>query len=118
MGRATAQVTGMRVYFQMIQNINIGGRINKGIYQYTLQSSDTDALYKIAPELREKISGIPGLLDVNTDLYVTNPQMMIEVDREKAAVTASPSIRSARSCSTRSAAGRSPRSTPRATTTR
>ena len=69
----------------MIQNINIGGRINKGIYQYTLQSSDTETLYRVAPELREKVSQIPGLLDVNTDLYVTNPQMMIEVDREKAA---------------------------------
>jgi HAE1 family hydrophobic/amphiphilic exporter-1 len=79
MGRATAQVTGMRVYFQMIQNINIGGRINKGIYQYTLQSSDTERLYSIAPELREKISQVPGLL------YVTNPQVMIEVDREKTA---------------------------------
>ena len=86
MGRATAQVTGMRVYFQMIQNINIGGRINKGAYQYTLQSSDTEALYSLAPELREKISKLPGLLDVNTDLYITNPQMLIEVDREKAAV--------------------------------
>jgi HAE1 family hydrophobic/amphiphilic exporter-1 len=86
MGRATAQVTGMRVYFQMIQNINIGGRINKGIYQYTLQSSDTEALYRLAPELRDKISVIPGMLDVNTDLYITNPQVMIEVDREKAAV--------------------------------
>ena len=70
----------------MIQNINIGGRINKGEYQYTLQSSDTEALYRVAPELREKIAQLPGLLDVNTDLYVTNPQMMIEVDREKAAV--------------------------------
>ena len=86
MGRATQQVTGMRVYFQMIQNINVGGRINKGQYQYTLQSSDTEALYKRAPEMREKISLIPGLLDVNTDLYITNPQVMIEVDREKAAV--------------------------------
>jgi hydrophobic/amphiphilic exporter-1 (mainly G- bacteria), HAE1 family len=86
MGRATSQVTGMRVYFQMIQNINIGGRISKGAYQYTLQSSDSDTLYKLAPELRDKISRLPGLLDVNTDLYITNPQVMIEVDREKAAV--------------------------------
>ncbi len=41
---------------QMIQNINVGGRINKSQYQYTLQSSDTETLYKLAPELREKIS--------------------------------------------------------------
>jgi HAE1 family hydrophobic/amphiphilic exporter-1 len=70
----------------MIQNINVGGKINKSQYQYTLQSSDTEALYRIAPELRDKIAKLPGLLDVTTDLYVTNPQVMIEVDREKAAV--------------------------------
>ena len=86
MQRATDQVTGMKVYYQMIQNINIGGRISKGIYQYTLQSSDTDTLYKLAPELSEKISHLPGFLAVSTDLNVTNPQVMIDVDREKAAV--------------------------------
>ena len=58
----------------------------KSQYQYTLQSNDTDALYRIAPELRDKISKIPGLLDVTTDLYVNNPQVTIDVDREKAAV--------------------------------
>jgi HAE1 family hydrophobic/amphiphilic exporter-1 len=84
--RETSQVTGMAVFFQMIQNINVGGRINKAQYQYTLQSSDTDTLYRLAPELRDKIAKLPGLTDVNTDLYVTNPQVMIEVDREKAAV--------------------------------
>ena len=76
----------MRVFFQIIQNINIGGRMTKSEYQYTLQSSDTDALYQLAPQLSEKISHLPGLLDVTTDLYVKNPQMMVEVDREKAAV--------------------------------
>ena len=40
--RAASAVTGMTVFFQMIQNINVGGRINKSQYQYTLQSSDTD----------------------------------------------------------------------------
>ncbi|MCX7315192.1 MAG: efflux RND transporter permease subunit [Alphaproteobacteria bacterium] len=86
MRRSASQVTGMNVFYQMIQNINVGGRINKSQYQYTLQSSDTETLYKTAPELREKISKVPGLLDVTTDLYVTNPQVLIEVDREKAAV--------------------------------
>jgi hydrophobic/amphiphilic exporter-1 (mainly G- bacteria), HAE1 family len=84
--RETSGVTGMAVFFQMIQNINVGGRINKSQYQYTLQSSDTDELYRLAPELRDKIAKLPGLQDVTTDLYVTNPQVMIEVDRQKAAV--------------------------------
>jgi HAE1 family hydrophobic/amphiphilic exporter-1 len=86
MRRETSGVTGMAVFFQMIQNINVGGRINKSQYQYTLQSSDTDELYRLAPELRDKIAKLPGLQDVTTDLYVTNPQVMIEVDRQKAAV--------------------------------
>ena len=84
--RETRDVTGMAIFFQVIQNINVGGKILKSQYQYTLQSSDTTALYRIAPELRDKIAKINGLLDVTTDLYVANPQVTIDVDREKAAV--------------------------------
>jgi HAE1 family hydrophobic/amphiphilic exporter-1 len=85
--RRTANVVpGLAIYFQPIQNINLGGKLAKSQYQYTLQSNDTASLYKITPELRDKISKIPGLLDVTTDLYVTNPQVTIDVDREKAAV--------------------------------
>src|SRR6476619_5022882 len=70
----TQSVTGMAIFYQMIQNINVGGKILKSQYQYTLQSSDTDALYTLAPELRDKIATLSGLRDVTTDLYVTNPQ--------------------------------------------
>jgi len=84
--RAANVVPGMRVVFQNVQNINITGRISKAEWQYTLQSSDTEMLYKVAPELRDKIEKIEGLTDVSTDLYIKNPQMTIEIDREKAAV--------------------------------
>ncbi|HEX2366796.1 MAG TPA: efflux RND transporter permease subunit, partial [Bradyrhizobium sp.] len=84
--RAAAGVPGMKTGFRVIQNINIGGRITKGEYQYTLQSGDTEALYRIAPELRDKIAQVPGLQEVETDLYIKNPQMTVEIDREKAAV--------------------------------
>ena len=79
-------VPGIQIFFQPIQNINLGGRLNKSQYQYTLQSNDTDDLYRITPQLRDKIAQIPGLLDVTTDLYVKNPQVTVEVDREKSAV--------------------------------
>ena len=85
--RRTANVVpGMTIVFRPIQNINLGGRISKGEYQYTLTSNNTDQLYRIAPEMREKISHVAGLLDVSTDLYVKNPQVSVEVDREKAGV--------------------------------
>lgn len=84
--RATASVPGIQIFPRPIQNINIGGRISKSEYQYTLQSGDTDSLYKIAPELEKKLAGLPELRDVTTDLYIKNPQMLVDVDREKAAV--------------------------------
>ncbi len=80
------QIPGMQTFFQSIQNLSIGGRISKSQYQYVLQSGDTESLYRVAPEMRDKIAKIPGLLDVTTDLYIKNPQMTVEVDREKAAV--------------------------------
>jgi HAE1 family hydrophobic/amphiphilic exporter-1 len=80
------QVPGIQVFFQGIQNLNIGGRPSKSQYQYTLQSGDTESLYRLAPEMRDKIARVPGLLDVTTDLYIKNPQMTVDIDREKAAV--------------------------------
>jgi HAE1 family hydrophobic/amphiphilic exporter-1 len=85
--RVTANVVpGMRVYFQNVQNINITGRVAKSEYQYSLQSGDTEALFRLAPEMRDRIAKIDGLRDVNTDLYIKNPQMTVEIDRAKAAV--------------------------------
>jgi HAE1 family hydrophobic/amphiphilic exporter-1 len=80
------QVAGLQAFFQSIQNLNIGGRPSKSQYQYTLQSGDTESLYRLAPEMRDRIAKVPGLLDVTTDLYIKNPQLTVEIDREKAAV--------------------------------
>jgi HAE1 family hydrophobic/amphiphilic exporter-1 len=83
---ATAGVPGIRMFPRAIQNINIGGRISKSEYQYTLQSSDIDQLYKMAPELEQRFARLPELRDVSTDLYIKNPQLLVDIDREKAAV--------------------------------
>ncbi len=79
-------VPGVAVYFQNIQNIRVVARISKSEFQYTLQSSDTEALYRIAPELQAQVEKVEGLRDVTADLYIKNPEMVVEVDREKAAV--------------------------------
>jgi len=84
--RAVSGVPGINVFFQNVQNINLTGRITKSEYQYTIQSSDTETLYRIAPELRDKIAQVEGLWGVNTDLYITNPQVSVDIDREQAAV--------------------------------
>ncbi|WP_407170276.1 efflux RND transporter permease subunit [Bradyrhizobium sp. ORS 111] len=79
-------IPGMQAFFQSVQNLNIGGRVSKSQYQYVMQSGDTASLYRLAPEMRDKVEKIPGLLDVTTDLYIKNPQMTVDIDREKAAV--------------------------------
>jgi HAE1 family hydrophobic/amphiphilic exporter-1 len=84
--RTANAVPGVAVYFQNIQNIRVVARISKSEFQYTLQSSDTEALYRITPELQAAVEKIEGLRDVTADLYIKNPEMVVEVDREKAAV--------------------------------
>src|SRR3979411_2649543 len=58
------QVPGMQAFFQSIQNLNIGGRPSKSQYQYTLQSGDTAALYRLAAEMRDKTAKGPGVRGV------------------------------------------------------
>src|SRR3954468_18660444 len=83
--QATGSVVGMQVYYRAIQNINLGGRISKGEFQYTMQSSETDTLYRASDDMLQRIKTIAGLRDVNSDLYIKNPEIEIEIDREKAA---------------------------------
>jgi HAE1 family hydrophobic/amphiphilic exporter-1 len=78
-----ATVPGMRVYPQIIPTIRIG-QLTKAIYQYTLQSPDTQELYYWAPILLEKLRGLPALQDVNSDLQITSPQITVDINRDKA----------------------------------
>ncbi|MGA2172107.1 MAG: efflux RND transporter permease subunit [Sedimentisphaerales bacterium] len=79
-----SQIPGIRVYLQNPPTIPVGGRLTKSQYQYTLQSPDTDELYKYADILRQQIRSIPGLLDVTSDLQIKNPQVNINILRDKA----------------------------------
>ncbi|HET6221889.1 MAG TPA: efflux RND transporter permease subunit, partial [Dongiaceae bacterium] len=83
--RAVAGIADMRVYFQVVQNINVGGRQSSGQYQYTLQGTDLQELSHWAPIVEAKVKALPGLQDVDSDLEITSPQVFIDIDREKAA---------------------------------
>jgi len=65
--------------------IRIGGMLTKGLYQFTLQSPDIVELYRYAPLLETKMRSLPGLLDVNSDLQIKNPQVNVILNRDKAA---------------------------------
>jgi len=79
-----AAVPGINVYLQNPTTINVGGIVSKSQYQYTLQGTEANELYQAAAAMQEKIGAIPGLLDVTTDLQIKNPQVTLQIDRDKA----------------------------------
>ena len=80
-----AQIPGIRVYPQNLPPIRLGGALTRAQYQFTLQASDTKDLYLAAPLLEEKMRGIPGLQDVNSDLQLRNPTAYLTIDRDRTA---------------------------------
>ncbi|BCW93529.1 MAG: multidrug transporter [Thermoanaerobaculum sp.] len=79
-----AAVPGIVAYLQVPPPINIGGRLTQAQYQFTLQSPDTETLYRVAPVLAAKLKELPQLVDVNTDLRLKNPQLTVDIDRDRA----------------------------------
>jgi HAE1 family hydrophobic/amphiphilic exporter-1 len=79
-----AHVTGIQMFMQNLPPIRIGGRLTKSQYQYTMQSPDTDELYKYSTILEAKLKELPQLQDVTSDLQIKNPQVNVEIDRDKA----------------------------------
>ncbi|MFO1136883.1 MAG: efflux RND transporter permease subunit [Rhodoblastus sp.] len=84
--RAAIALPGITVSFVPVQNFNLNaGRITRSNYQYTLQSSDLEALYANSDRMMARMTDLPGLRDVTTDLQIRNPQSFVDIDREKAA---------------------------------
>ncbi len=79
-----AVVPGIRAYPQILPPIRIGGNLTKALYQFTLQSPDTEELYRSATAFEQKLRQLPGLQDVNSDLQIKNPQVNVVIDRDKA----------------------------------
>ncbi len=79
------RVPGVRVFPQNPPALNIGGHLTKSQYQFALQGPDTQELYHYSEILLEKMKQLPGLVDVTTDLQLKNPQVNVEIDRNRAA---------------------------------
>jgi len=81
---AFANVPGLRAYLQNPPPIRIGGRASKGQYQFTLQASNTEELFAAAAAFEQKMHGITDIQDVTSDLQIKNPELRIDIDRDKA----------------------------------
>jgi HAE1 family hydrophobic/amphiphilic exporter-1 len=78
-------IPGLRISLQNPPPIRLGGRQANSQYQYTLQATDTNTLYAGAEALLAKMRKLPGLTDVNSDLFMKNPTVIVDVDRDRAA---------------------------------
>jgi HAE1 family hydrophobic/amphiphilic exporter-1 len=79
-----AAVPGMRVFISNPPVLDIGGRSSKSQYQFTLTSSDLEALYQASAALEQRMQEIPGLSGVTSDLQILNPQVQVEIARDRA----------------------------------
>ena len=75
---------GIRVFIQNPPPIQIGARGGKSQYQYTLSCPDTEVLYKFAPIAEAKMTTMPDLIDISSDLQILTPQLDIDIDRDQA----------------------------------
>ncbi len=78
-------VPGIRAFPQNPPPIRIGGMMTKSQYQFTLQSPDTNQLYESAQQLEDKLQELPALQDVTSDLQLKNPQLKVQISRDRAA---------------------------------
>ena len=80
-----AQVTGVTMFLNTVQDLRGGGRQSNSTYQYTLKSDNSADLSRWATRLSEQMAQQPALTDVDTDQQENGVEMMVTVDKESAA---------------------------------
>ena len=78
-------IPGLRAYPQIPPPIRIGGQLTKALYQFTLFGSDLKELYSVAENFEKKLRALPQLVDLNSDLQITSPQLRVDIQRDRAA---------------------------------
>src|SRR5438552_11305115 len=79
-----AAVEGVKFFMQSGQDISIGGRLSRTLYQYTLTDTDVDELNHWAPIIEREMRKMHELEDVASDQQIASPHIAIEIDRDAA----------------------------------
>jgi HAE1 family hydrophobic/amphiphilic exporter-1 len=80
-----ANLPGVNFFMQAQQDLNVGGRLSRTQYQYTLQDANIDELNDWAPKLLDKMKALPQLRDVATDQQTNGATVSLVIDRDQAA---------------------------------
>ena len=79
-----AALPGVLFFMQAGQDINVGGRLTKTQYQFTLTDTDSDELNHWAPIVEKAMAKLPELQDVASDQEIAAPHLAVDVDRDRA----------------------------------
>jgi hydrophobic/amphiphilic exporter-1 (mainly G- bacteria), HAE1 family len=77
-------IPGLMVFPMNPPPIEIGGKESNALYQFVLQAEDLQALYTYGKDFERRVSGLPGLTDVSSDLNFRSLKMDISINRDKA----------------------------------
>jgi hydrophobe/amphiphile efflux-1 (HAE1) family protein len=83
--QAMQSVRGIRLFMQPAQDVSVGARLGRTMYQYTLQDPNQDELDSWAPKILARMQRLPGLADVTSDQENAGTTETLTIDRDQAA---------------------------------
>jgi len=85
MSKEVAAIKGINFFPRAVQDIQVGGRLSKNLYQYALSGMDVGELNDFAPKLLERLKSIKELQGVTTDQVLGGLEARLVIDRDAAA---------------------------------
>src|SRR5690349_9937907 len=82
--RQLANVEGITLYMQPVQDLTIESRVSRTQFQFTVESANPDDLSTWVPRLVDRLHELPELADVASDLMDQGQQAYVEIDRATA----------------------------------
>lgn len=79
------EIPGIKVYPQVPPTVRVGGQLTKSLYQFTLQTPNKEELYEYTTKLEKELATNPALRDVTSNLFIASPQVMVNIQRDRAA---------------------------------
>jgi multidrug efflux pump len=79
-----AQVQGITLYMQPVQDLTVEDRVSRTQFQYTMEDPSADELNSFIPKMVEKLQALPNLRDVATDQEVNGLRAKLVFDRDTA----------------------------------
>ncbi|MCA6935681.1 MdtB/MuxB family multidrug efflux RND transporter permease subunit [Pectobacterium versatile] len=80
----TAQIPGIQLYLQPVQDLTIDTQISRTQYQFTLQAMSLDELSEWVPKLMTELKKLPQLEDVSSDWQDGAAVAYVNVNRDSA----------------------------------